>query len=318
MAVRLLSPRPNSTRPHRTARSRQPPITQIDRSPPTSEHEGGPHLEIGRARRGRVSVSRLRGQVCRIKSSRPDHDNQTSPIPCFGPHPWSRWPKNGDLNCVEAPPRNARGARADPRHGDALAPCPRYRRSPRTAGTAARARRVLGRCGSGLADLRTRFCRPGGGNSRALPPRPVLRSSTRNSPLIATAHPRASALSLGWSQTSLGPCAPQPDPTSRSTRRCRETPGWAMGSRAAGSLTVASWSRRRSTVRRLRSLTACRIASMAAMYPATVGTGEVHTGRGCAFGKCAYAPNASPRGRHGDDRQARRTRRCGRSPRTCT
>src|SRR5580693_8402382 len=70
-------------------------------------------------------------------------------------------------------------------------------------------------------------------------------------------------------------------PASRSTRRWRDTPGRAIGSSAASSLTVtgprASVS---SMVRRLASASARRAASMALMYRASYVTVKVHSAGG--------------------------------------
>jgi hypothetical protein len=65
-------------------------------------------------------------------------------------------------------------------------------------------------------------------------------------------------------------------PASRSTRRCRDTPGRAIGRAAASSPALAGWSRRISrTLRLVSSASACNTASMSANVPILLRSSKV-------------------------------------------
>src|SRR5262252_246055 len=66
-------------------------------------------------------------------------------------------------------------------------------------------------------------------------------------------------------------------PASRSTRRCRDAPGRAIGSSAASSPAVAGFPAKASSiVRRLSSASACRTAFTVRAYPDSYVTVKVH------------------------------------------
>src|SRR6476619_5372003 len=93
-------------------------------------------------------------------------------------------------------------------------------------------------------------------------------------------------------------CLTSTSPASRSTRRCRETPGRAIGSASASSPTVAGCERRISSiVRLLPSASACSNASMPANVPDRLYTRQGTYGRDHQTVERGGIRSASERGR---------------------